>query len=185
MNRPLLEARLTPDELLALADSGGYEVIDGQLVEKNMGAEAAVVGANVITVLGPHVRAHRLGQVFTQDCGYQIFPDDPNRVRKPDCSFIGKDHLPQAGIPRGNVRVVPDLVVEVVSPNDLAEEVEARVVDYLRVGVRLLWVFYPATRSVYVFRQGSVARLTAADELGGEDVIPGFACRVEELFAGI
>src|SRR5262249_32109309 len=137
MNRPLLEARLNPEELLALADSGGYEVIDGQLVEKNMGAEAAVVGANVITALNQYTRPRRLGRVFAQDCGYQIFPEDPNRVRKPDCSFIGEEHLPQAGIPRGNVRIVPDLVAEVVSPNDLAEEVEARVVDYLRVGVRL------------------------------------------------
>jgi len=58
--------------------------------------------------------------------------------------------------------------------------------DYLRAGVKLLWVLYPITRSVWVVRSdGSAARLTEGKELSGEDVVAGFSCRVAELFEGI
>jgi Uma2 family endonuclease len=186
MSTAPVQTRYTPDDLLALENGNCFELIDGQLVEKNMGAEAGVIAANVIFLPRLFVRDHGGGVVSTQDAGYQIFPHAPDRVRKPDTSFIRHGRLPGNRVPRGNVSVAPDLVVEVVSPNDLAEEVNTRVVDYLLAGVRLIWVIYPATRFVQVFRPGGVvAYRTAADELGGEDVLPGFACRVEELFAGL
>lgn len=84
------------------------------------------------------------------------------------------------------MQIPPDLALEVISPNDVAEQMEIRIVDLLGAGVQLLWVIYPATRTVYVFRQGgTVARLSEADSLSGEDVLPGFSCRVSELFVGI
>jgi Uma2 family endonuclease len=177
----------TPEELPALENGNGtYELVDGHLVEKHMGAEAAVVEARLITDLGSHVKAQKAGLVFTDDCGYQIFPGDPNRVRKPDVSYVSREKVPPGRIPRGYVRFVPDLVAEVVSPNDLAEEVEARVADYLGVGVTLIWILYPATSSVHIFRpDGSGNRLTGTGELRGESVLPGFVCRIEELFEEI
>jgi Uma2 family endonuclease len=80
--------------------------------------------------------------------------------------------------------MAPDLVVEVVSPNDLAEDVETRVMDFVRVQVPLIWVLYPKTGCVRVLRKGgSASQLGATAELQGEDVLPGFRCQVEELFA--
>ena len=82
--------------------------------------------------------------------------------------------------------MLPDLVVEVVSTYDLAKNLEERINDYLHAGVKLLWLVYPTIRSVYVIRQdGSAARLTEADVLSGEDVLPGFTCPLSKLFAGI
>lgn len=76
--------------------------------------------------------------------------------------------------------------IVVVSPNDLAEEIEARVDDYLRVGVQQVWVLYPGRKSVYVYRHdGTARRLTITDDLSGETVPPGFACRVADLFADV
>src|SRR5262249_1904635 len=112
--------------------------------------------------------------------------DDPKRVRKPDGSFVRKGRLPGDRPPRGHVQIPPDLAFEVVSPNDLAEDVNAKVLEFLRAGVRLLWVLYPKTRCVQVFRQaGSASDLSEGEELGGGDVLPGFTCRVDEIFAGI
>jgi Uma2 family endonuclease len=183
MTTATLEGRYTPEDLLAMEDGHCYELVDGRLVEKNMGAEAGVIVANLIALLVPHVRSRKLGLVFTNECGYQIF-GDANRVRKPDASVIRRGRLPDDRAPRGHARIPPDLAVEVVSPNDLAEDIDARITDYLGAGVKLLWVLYPATRSVYIFRpDGSAARLTAAGTLGGEDVLPDFTCRVEDLFA--
>jgi hypothetical protein len=76
------------------------------------------------------------------------------------------------------------LVVLVPAPKDFYEVVEARVADYLRAGVRLLWVVTLTTRTVRIhFADGRAAYLHEADELDGGDVLPGFCCRVAALFA--
>ena len=184
MNTLSTLAQHSPEELLNLPDGPRYELIDGQLVERKMGARTSLVAASIIHLLRQHAHTHGLGLIFATDCGYQIFANQPGRVRFPDASFIRRGRLPNDEPPEGHVRTVPDLVVEVVSPNDLAEELEAKVEDYLQAGVSLMWVVYPATRSVLVYRpDGRCTRLTAAQELEGEDVLPGFRCRVEELFA--
>jgi Uma2 family endonuclease len=104
-------------------------------------------------------------------------------VRFPDGSFVRRGRLPHDVPPRGHVRIVPDLLIEVVSPNDLAWEVEVKVTEYLRAGVPLLWVFYPDTRTVWVYRASAqVTHLGLEDTLSGEEVVPGFTCPVVEVF---
>jgi Uma2 family endonuclease len=187
MNPILLEDGSLPEELLIFDSEHRYEWIDGQLKEKPpMGAEANRVATILVRLLDDYAASHQLGLVFSQECGYKIFPSDPKKTRKPDVSFIARGRLPNDRPPRGHVTIPPDLEVEVVSPNDLAEEIDLRVADYLAAGVKLLWIVYPATRSVWVFRQdGTAARLTEAQELTGEDVIPGFTCSVRTLFADL
>ena len=70
--------------------------------------------------------------------------------------------------------------------NPVAEEINERVVDFLGAGVRLLWVVYPSTRTINVFRPGGgAAHLSTTDQLTGEDVVPGFACRVADVFSDL
>lgn len=173
--------------LRTLESKHRYEWIDGQLKERPpMGAEANRVATVLASFLEAHARANRLGLVFTQECGYKIFPHDPKKVRKPDVSFVARGRLPNDRPPRGHVTIPPDLEVEVVSPNDEAEELDARVSDYLAAGARLLWIIFPATRSVWIVRRdGTAARLTEAQDLSGEDVIPGFTCPLRTLFADL
>lgn len=88
-----------------------------------------------------------------------------------------------AELERGFLRIAPDLAVEVVSPNDTVYEVDEKVEELLAAGVRLVWVLNPETRIVEVHRlDGTVSKLHVADELSGEDVLPGFTCPVAELF---
>jgi Uma2 family endonuclease len=186
MDTTAAEKRYTVDDLPAIENGHCFELVDGRLVKKNMGAEAGVIGANIIFLLRAFVRDHPVGWVLTQDAGYLLFPEDRGRLRKPDLSFMRLDQLPDQRVPQGNVRMPPDLAVEVVSPNDLAEELGARIVDYLRANVPLLWVVHPTARFVQVFRSGGRASyLFPTDEITGEDVLPGFTCRVEECFSGI
>ncbi|HXD87398.1 MAG TPA: Uma2 family endonuclease, partial [Urbifossiella sp.] len=73
--------------------------------------------------------------------------------------------------------------VEVASPNDGYEEIQSRVADFQSAQTRLIWVVSPHTRSVLIRRlDGSCAELREDGELSGEDVIPGFRCKVAELF---
>jgi Uma2 family endonuclease len=175
----------TPEELLSIPEGHRYDLIDGQLVEKPMGALSSRIAAVLIRLLDTHAIAHNLGLVFATDCGYQIFAQS-TRVRFPDCSFIARSRLPNDRPPPGHVRIVPDLVVEVVSPNDTACEIDQKVEDYLQAGARLMWVVYPGSRRVMVFRRGgSISRLGHGEELSGEDVLAGFHCPVSDLFAGL
>jgi Uma2 family endonuclease len=121
--------------------------------------------------------------VFGSQCTYKIFPHAPKLVRAPDVSVVRLDRLPASTVPKGHMLIRPDIAAEVVSPNDLAEEIERRVADYLFVGVPLVWVIYPGTRTAYVFRpDGSAQRLSEADDLSGEAVFPGISCQVSLLF---
>jgi Uma2 family endonuclease len=182
----MVETAPLPEAVPDLPVADGYELIDGRLVEKPMGAKASRVGARLTTRLEPHVSNQKLGLVFISECGYQIFKGHPKKVRKPDVSFVARGRLPGDQPPEGNMRIPPDLAVEVISPNDLAEDIEARVDEYLEAGTRLMWLLYPATESAWVVRQdGSGARLKGGQELSGEDVVPGFACPVQALFADV
>jgi Uma2 family endonuclease len=81
------------------------------------------------------------------------------------------------------VTIAPDLVVEVTSPSDGIYDLEEKVEEFLRVGVRLIWLIYPEVRVIQVIRSdGSGYRLRARDELSGEDLLPEFRCSVASLF---
>jgi Uma2 family endonuclease len=187
MTTAAAKAVFTPDDLLTLPDSVNYELVDGNLVERHMGSESSAIGLAIGVVLANFVKAKRLGHVFNADCGYQCFPGFPDRVRKPDVSFIRMGRLPGERIPEGHTRIPPDLAVEVVSPGDLAYEVDEKIEQYLTAGVRLIWVVSPKTRSVRIHRpkdapQGPIGALTESDNISGEDVLPGFECPVTEFF---
>jgi Uma2 family endonuclease len=175
--------RLTADELEAMPDAKSYELVDGELVERAMGNEASWIGALITRYLVDHCVTNRLGLVFNSEAGYRCFADDPNRVRRPDVSFVRAGRLPGNRPPRGYAIIPPDLAVEVISPNDLASEVERKIDEYLAAGVRLIWVVNPDTRKVSIYKpDGSIRRLSEHDELDGDDVVPGFRCQIAAIF---
>jgi Uma2 family endonuclease len=78
---------------------------------------------------------------------------------------------------------VPDLAVEVISPNDTYEEVEVKLNEYLVAGVRLVWVISPESKTIVVRRPDKTAAwLDMTDTLSGEGVVPGFSCPVASVF---
>jgi len=183
MSLPVLSQHYTPEDLLAMPDGHRFDLVDGQLVERHMGAQSSWIALQLSRRLGNDVEASQMGLVLGPDCGYQIFADEPNRVRFPDGSFIRRGRLPHDVPPRGHVRVVPDLVLEVVSPNDLAWEVDVKVTEYLQAGVPLVWVIYPDTRTMSVYRaHGRMERLGVDDTLSDAEVLPGFTCPVLAVF---
>jgi Uma2 family endonuclease len=178
------KTEITPEELLAMPDGGHFELIDGELTERNMSLLSSRVAVRLARRLDVHCEEHDLGWIVDAECGYACFPWKPGRIRRPDVSFIAAGRLPSSEErSEGYVMIPPDLAVEVVSPNDRVGELDEKVDEYLRAGVRLVWVVRPAARAVQVFRgDRSESWLWAADELSGEDVLPGFRCRVDELF---
>jgi Uma2 family endonuclease len=175
--------RYTPEDLLLMPDEKNYELVNGDLVERNIGMESSRIGITIGRLVDTFCVNERLGPVFGADAGYQCFPDDPSRVRKADVSFINASRLPNSELPVGYCRIAPDLAVELISPNDLAYEIEEKVREYLEAGVRLIWVVYPPSRLVRVHRlNGTVAEFKEGDFLDGEDVLPRFRCQVKDIF---
>lgn len=109
-----------------------------------------------------------------------------NRNRRPDAAFVSYQRWPKSQRPPESENawpVVPDLAVEVVSPTDYAEDLLEKVEEYLRAGVRLVWVVYPRRELLQVYQSLTQIRgLTRQDELDGGDVLPGFRLPLAALF---
>jgi Uma2 family endonuclease len=184
---------IAQDELKSLDEraisqlEGSYEYVNGRYVEKpSMGARSNRMAFKLMKRLDDFVEANGLGHCFGENLPYKIFPSDPKKSRIPDGSFVRAGRLPGEEVPAGFMTIPPDLAIEVVSPNDEVENLFERIGDLMGAGVRLLWVIDPASRQVHVHRaDGTATRLGDADSLGGEDVIPGFACPLGELFDSV
>ena len=112
-----------------------------------------------------------------------ILGQNPDTVRGPDISYVRADRIPPDGVPEAFWQGAPDLAVEVVSPSDTPKEILERVSDFLTAGTPLVWVIYPRRGEVVVYTADGLARTYSGDDvLEQAEVLPGFSCRVSELF---
>jgi Uma2 family endonuclease len=164
-------------------DGFRYELVKGELRRTPLaGAEHGMVCVNVITKLGPHIKAHNQGVGFGAGTGFKL-ASEPDTVRAPDVAFVRHERIPESGIDETYWPGAPDLAVEVIGPEDIFEEVEEKIDDWLTAGARAVWVFNSKRRGVSVYRSMTdVTRLSEEDELDGGDVVPGFRCKVSEIF---
>ena len=184
MGTPVQEQFLTAEELYLLPDDGQrYELVRGALVRMAAtGGQHGIIASRLDYRLRAFVEAHDLGEVCAAETGFRL-AQNPDTVRAPDVSFIGRERVPAQGVPEGCWPFAPDIAVEVISPSDRFDDVLTKVQDYLQAGTRLVWVFHPRTKTVTIYRaNGEVQLLQEQEELSGEEVLPGFHCRVSEVF---
>jgi Uma2 family endonuclease len=174
------------EELPQEIDRKGFELIDGNWIEKPMSNTAAIVGSNLHGRLFSHIRPNRTGLLMISDAAYRLPNAAQNRIRKPDISFVIAGRVTPNRDEDGSWPIAPDLAVEVISPNEMAEDVETKLYEYLQAGVRLVWILYLPTKNVWAYKLDGTAKLyRSTDTLNGEDVLPGFAVPVAELFEGV
>ena len=176
---------VTPEELLRMPDSVGYELVNGQLVERHASMESSRIGTRICNLLS--IEAVRTGEctVYNADLGYRCFADDPNRIRKPDVSAIRKGRLAALGAgDRGYCPIPADLAIEVVSPNDLYNEVFDKVQEYLGAGFGVIWVVAPQRKVVTVYRQdGTIALVQQNQQITVEPAFTSLRLQVADFFA--
>ena len=158
------------------------ELIRGVLVEMSPANELhGELTMEIGRIVANWVRANDLGRAYTAETGFELF-SDPDTVLAPDVAFVSKARLK----PRTEKfsTVAPDLAVEVVSPGNSKSELHEKVKLYFEAGTRQVWVFYPKSRTVYVYHSPKdVTILDIEDTLEGSDLLPGFSVRLCDLFA--
>ncbi|HEY7293621.1 MAG TPA: Uma2 family endonuclease [Dehalococcoidia bacterium] len=175
---------ITIEEVEANPPEGRWELLDGELVYL---APAYLEHNYLITLiaslLNAYVNPRRLGWVFSGDTGI-ILRRGPDRLRAPDVCFVARDRIPGGHLPDRFTALVPDLIVEVVSPGDRRGEIEHKTAEWLRSGAQLVWIVHPRTRTVVVADGAGQRRtLHEHDTLQGEPVLPGFSTPIAALFA--
>ena len=175
---------MTAADLLALPDDGWrYELIEGVLHRMPpAGGEHGEIETAFIIHMGLHVATHRTGKVYPGDTGF-FFSHEPEIILVPDVAFVRTARLPPPSERTGLLNVIPDLVVEIVSPSDRRQDVVDKVALYLAHGVPLVWVAYPKTRTVVAHRPGQEPQtFGSGDVLEADDIVPGFRLPVAEIF---
>jgi Uma2 family endonuclease len=173
---------LTAEDLLALnIQDKRTELVRGRLIVREpAGFQHGVIAMELARRLADFVKTHALGVVVAAETGFTL-ARNPDTVRAPDVGFIRAARVPRP-LPRGYAEIAPDLAAEVLSPDDRAGEVLAKVSDWLNAGCQLVWIIDPDRRMARVYRaDGSESLLSAGAMLDGEDVLPGFMCRVDDL----
>jgi len=133
---------------------------------------------NVAAALRDFAHPRHLGRVLLET-GYQLTPET---VRIPDVSFVSADRMREIDLDR-RIQGAPALAIEVVSPTDLAEGLTQKVKQYLAAGAKAVWVFYPKTRDVQVFRADGGSFVGREHEaLEDPDLVPGFSLDLKTVF---
>lgn len=175
--------KLTIEEFEQLPDDGyRYELVDGELEQMPPTGEVhGDVDRQFIWLLESFVRPRGIEKLFVET-SFVLSPDRQT-VRQPDIAFVHAERLPPDRDRERSVRLAPDLVIEIVSPSDRRSAVVAKAHEYLGVGVRLVWIVDPPSRTITVFRlDGTSDVLGRDDTIDGEDVLPGFRAALRDIF---
>lgn len=159
-----------------------WELDNGEVVEMSSpGEQHSMVCWFINTLLTDYIRTRRSGHLLQNDCGL-IVRRRPDTVRGPDLMvFLENRILSEAVV--GHVERIPILVVEVYSPSDRPGRLGRRINQYLQRGIPLVWVVYPEDLTADIYRPGQeMLSLEESDAIEVEDVLPGFRCKVEDLF---
>ena len=173
----------TAEQLFRTPTLGRCELVRGELFMMTpSGFEHGRIVARLSARLASFVERQALGTVIGAETGFQI-AHDPDTVRAPDVAFVRADRVPDEPT-TGFFHGAPDLAVEVLSPNDRASDLFAKVQDWLGAGCRAVWVVDPVTHTVSVYRSPSeVVVCGVSEQVTGDDVVPDFTLPVAEIFA--
>ena len=174
---------VTADELAAMPGVGRVELIRGELIRMSpAGFEHGKLTARLSWRIARHVEELGLGVVCAAETGF-LLQRNPDTVRAPDIAFVAQARLDLAGPFKTYLPGCPDLVAEIVSPSDSFSQVEAKAIEWLEAGCKLVWIVDPKQKHVTEYRSSTQIRiLTESDILTAPELLGDWSLRVEQLF---
>jgi Uma2 family endonuclease len=171
----------TADELCRLPEGWRYEIDEGELVIMTpAGFEHSDCTNWIAHILTGFVQQHRMGKVLSGEAGVYLH-HNPDILRGLDVAFFSNERLARISDRRGFPEEPPDLAVEVHLPDEAG--MQRKVQQYLAAGVRSVWVVDPSKRTLTQHWPGEEPAVIAdKDATVREPVLPGFECRLRELF---
>lgn len=175
---------MTAEQLFSRPDLNPCELVDGQIVPRTPASFLhGEIESEITFRLGSYAQESGRGLVAGGGVGI-IIRCDPDTVRAADVLFISHDRLGQPPV-ASYLQVGPELVVEILSPDDRWSEVMEKLGEYFEAGVQRVWVADPRLRKVFAYRSVAEVETFADGEiLRDEELLPGFGVAVAELFGG-
>jgi len=174
----------TAEQLFAMPDSGKHhELIEGKLrMMSPAGSEHGKVAARILARLLVHVELHDIGEVFAAETGFRI-ASKPDTVRAPDAAFVSHKRLAAAEPTKAYLALAPDLVVEVISPNDSFSEVESKALQWLDAGCQLVLIADPENETLQVYLDSQKRQVYREGEtFESGDVCKNWTLEVNDAF---
>jgi Uma2 family endonuclease len=160
-----------------------FELIDGEIVEKVPTEEHSLIVGNFYLALRTFVDVRDLGRVAFEV--RRKVDDDDHNARLPDCQFTRKERLLPI-VKKGAVPQMPDLAIEVKSPDDTFIKLRQKAIYYLNNGARLVWLVFPDQRQIEIHTSDSAVKTLGIDDiLDGGTVLPEFSIPVKAIFRGL
>lgn len=159
-----------------------FELRRGEVVEMSRPKKPhGIVCTRLATQLQNYADRVGLGYVLSNDTGV-VLEETPGTVVGPDVAYCVDANQYDDVEPKW-VEAPPVLAVEVLSPNDRMSEVNDKIEEYLRAGVKVVWLADPEVKTVTVYRPKHHHTVLKGDtELTGGDELPGFSCKVSDFF---
>ncbi|MCB9458194.1 MAG: Uma2 family endonuclease [Anaerolineaceae bacterium] len=168
-------------EVVAEHPDRRFELIAGRLIEMApTGLQHGSTENRIAAVLNQYSQGR--GTVLVGEVGFYTRQNDQT-VRAADVAFISYKRMPMGQVPAGYGTIAPELIVEVVSPNDRAADIESKVQEWLDFGAMMVWVVYPQTQRLHVYLADEQPRILAqTDTLDGGTALPEFSIALSEIF---
>lgn len=173
---------ITGEMLFKMGNIGQAELVRGEIIPMSpTGYLHGFLESNFDRMLGAFVYKHKLGRVFVGEVGIYT-RRNPDTVRAADVAFISTERMAQVKS-ASYLDVPPNLIVEILSPDDSWGDLMEKLEEYFNIGVEMVWIADPRRQMVFVYHSlTQVERFHGADELSGGQVLPGFKVVVAELF---
>ncbi len=175
---------MTVDEFEQVAESlGPCELIKGEVVFMSPGGFFhSQTSSNIGGLLRDCCEKEKCGRVLTNEAGVVTDPG-LGTVRGADALYISYKRLAKGKGYEGFLRTPPELVAEVEGKDDTWKKLKQKVDEYHNLGVDLVWVADPKTRSVRIYPRGGKPLLKHDGEfIDGGKVLPKFKCRISRFF---
>jgi len=170
------------DAFIALPENADrlFELIDGEIVEKVPTEEHGFLASLLSGEIYIYLKQNPIGRVAVEP--RHKLPEDEHNARMPDIAFTSSERaLPI--VTSGAVPQMPDLAIEIQSPDDAVLKMREKALYYLTHGARLVWLIFPRKQQIEVHTADDISVMTVGDTLNGGDVLPGFNLPVKDIFA--